>query len=63
MFGLLDDLADIATSVVGSTVEVASLGLISSKDAKRLSDTGWSVFKISQTYGISESEVSKLLEK
>ena len=62
MFGILDDIVDVGASLAGAVVETATLGTIPAKDVRKLSNSGWSVFKISQELGISEEDVLKLLK-
>ena len=62
MFGILDDIADVAISVAAKASSVATLGLLDEKSANRLLASGWSIYKISQEYGISQEDVRKLLK-
>jgi len=63
MFGLLNDVTDLTTKVAGDVIEVGTLGLVQSKDAKKLADLGWDIYKISNELNISVEDVEKLLKK
>lgn len=62
MFGILDDIVDAGTSIVGDVVEITTLGTIQSKKAKDLADKGWSIYKIAQDLNTTEDAVRHVLE-
>lgn len=64
MFGsMFDDVVDVGKKAVSGTIEVATLGLVTTKDAQKLVDQGMTIVEIAAELDMTTKTVKMLLKK